>query len=153
FGPLLRNRGTERTKLFAMLDEAVQIVSHHLRNGRCENTASAEAARSEFHRAAEPADDSSLFQEPRNLRGQLVLSQTILIDELAIIENAFDLIVAELRPQESVPHLVGSFAIVEHLMPHVQRGADRTPGIARRRLHEQSLETRSSLDCGTGETV
>src|SRR2546422_703090 len=108
-----------------MLDERVQVVAHHLSSRRSQNAARPETTRAKLHCAAKPAYDLPLRQQSRDLGDQLVFGQRILVKELAVVENALDRLIVELRPQKSVPHLIDPLRISKHLMPDMERCADR----------------------------
>ena len=139
-----RNDGRERTELLAILDLAIDPVAHLRVVRRGQNAAMAERARAEFERTLHPADDASCHQIVRGLFDQRPFIE--FVDELTVFAgDARKLGAVHGRAPE---WMIGDIAVsvAEVNAVGVQRGAERTTGIAGSGRNEEALESRFGQD-------
>ena len=146
-----RHDRRERPELFAVLDVAVQPVTHFGLVRSRQNAAVAQSPRSEFGGAIHPADDTA--------RGQIVgdpLDQRVLVqffDKLAVFVCHFcQPGPVNRRPPERV---IRDFAVrvAEVDTVRIERGAERAAGIAGSGRDEDALEAGLGKDPCVGDAI
>src|SRR5205807_9055537 len=131
---LNRHNGRERPEFLAILDVAVESITHFRGVWRGQNTAVPERTRSKFERAVHPPNDSACKQIVRGPLDQFRIAE--FITRLAIFAR-------QLRQRRSVygrspKRMVRDLTIrITEVNPvGIQSGAERAAGITGRRRNE-----------------
>ena len=146
-----KHRRAERPERLAELDARVQRVLHVGAARIGEDAAAPERARAELHAPLEPADDLAVGDRARRAVDQFGLAEPLERDAAAparvVSRRSPELRAVVDVPHDEVPRLL------QHLVPDVQRGANRGAGIVRGRLNVDVLERRPLEDHAVGDAV
>ena len=127
-----------------MLDEDVEVLGGIGIERRRQDAAITESARAKLHPPLHPSDNLPLAQHAHSLRKYIVGRAQILKTQFAVFQNLLDFFPAVAWSQQHGV-LADALGLLLPLMPHMESSAERSPGIARRRLHKYVLPATAAL--------
>ena len=121
-----------------MLDEDVQVLGGIGVQGRCQNTAVAERARTELHAALHPGNDLVVVELRHGAFHDFVGGDQVMEAKLAVFQHLLDVGGGEAGAETQGVHGDALLTTVD-AVPGFEHGADRRARIARHGLHEHVL--------------
>src|SRR5215467_2258070 len=132
-------------KLFAVLDELIDVVQYVVIERRGQQAAVAERAVAELGSALIPSDNFPAFQLTRSFIEQFVFAVQILVDDFAVVEHRLDLVRTRFWTKRERTERSARRA-ARGLFAREKRRAHGGSRIARHGLHVNVAETAALLE-------